>query len=104
MSKIAEILDQGAWAAWVAARSPVVQELCALLPPDRLYMLKASGLRVTLVSYCEDRTVTVDASGEFNALPFTYQLFGVKPESLEECEMPSEHEVLGVYRGLRGYT
>ena len=95
MAKIKEIVDQAAWDAWVASRPPVVQELCALLPPDRLYLLKTSGHRVTLLSYSEDRTVTVAVTGAFNALTFERQVFGIKPEDLEECDLPGDDEPLG---------
>lgn len=96
MAKWREIADQSAWDAWVASRPPVVQELCALLPPDRLYLLKSSGHRVTIASYAENRTVTVDVTGAFNALTFERQVFGVKPEDLEECDFPADGEPLGV--------
>ena len=43
MAKIAEI-DQDAWNEWVAGRPPVVQEMCAKLPPDRLYLLTPTGV------------------------------------------------------------
>ena len=90
------VMDEAGWAAWVATRPAVIQELCARLPPDRLYMLKSSGLRVTLGSYAEDGTVTVDATGLYNALMFERKIFGVKPEDLEECDFPGDDEPLGV--------
>ena len=95
MAKIKEIADQASWFAWVESRPPVVQELCRLLPPDRLYLLKSSGHRVTLLSYSENRTVTVAVTGEFNSVVFDRQVFGIKPEDLEECELPADNEQLG---------
>lgn len=94
MAKICE-LDEKGWAEWVASRPPVVQELCKRLPPDRLYLLKSSGHRVTLISYNEDGTVKVAVTGQFNALTFERQVFGIKPEDLEECDLPKEGEPLG---------
>lgn len=94
MAKI-RTLDQAGWDTWVASRPPVVQELCALLPPDRLYLLKTTNQRVTLISYSEDRTVTVAVTGEFNALTFDRQVFGINPEDLEECDLPIDGEPLG---------
>ena len=95
MAKIKNIVDQESWDAWVESRPPIVQEMCAMLPPDRLYLLKTSGHRVTLISYSENRTVTVDVTGEFNALSFDRQVFGIKPEDLEECDLPGDDEPLG---------
>lgn len=90
-----EEMDKAAWDDWVSTRPPVIQEMCALLPPDRLYRLKTSGHRVTLMSYFEDRTVSVAVSGKYNAVIFERQVFGVKPEDLEECDLPTDSEPLG---------
>lgn len=95
MTKYTEIADQAAWDEWVQSRPPVVQELIALLPPDRLYRLKSSGHRVTIISYCENRTVSVNVTGEFNAVTFNRTVFGVAPENLEECDLPKDGEPLG---------
>ena len=84
MAKVAE-LDMVAFNAWVETRPPVVQALCERLPPDRLYRLKSSGHRVTLRSYCEDGTVTVNVTGQYNALAFDRYVFGIAPADLEEC-------------------
>lgn len=88
MAKIREITDQAGWDSWVASRPAVIQELCALLPPDRLYWLKGLGRRVTLFSYNEDGTVTVDVPGQFNGSTSDHRVFGIKPDDLEECELP----------------
>ena len=95
MAKIKELIDKASWAEWVASRPPVVQVMCALLPPDRLYLLKTSGHRVTLISYSENRTVTVEVTGQFNAVDFDCKVFGISPEDLEECDLPGEDEPLG---------
>ena len=95
MAKIAELTNPEGWAAWVASRPPIVRDLCAALPPDRLYLLKTSGHRGTVVSYSEDGTVTVAVTGEYNALMFDRQVFGIKPEDLEECDLPCDDDPLG---------
>lgn len=95
MAKVAE-LNQESWDEWVATRPPVVQELCRRLPPDRLYRMRPTGHRVTLVSYSENGTVTVDVGGEFNAVTFERQVFGVNPDDLEECDLPGADDVTGV--------
>ena len=95
MAKCRE-MNQTAWDEWISTKPPVIQEMCALLPPDRLYLLKTSGRRVTLTSYAENRTVTVAVTGEYNALMFEREVFGIKPENLEECDLPADGELLGV--------
>lgn len=94
MAKIRE-MDQAAWEDWVATRPAAVQELCRKLPPDRLYMNKPTQQRGTIYSYSEDGTVTVNFTGEHNLLMFDKQVFGIKPEDLEECELPTEDELRG---------
>ena len=84
-----------AWEEWVASRPQIIKDLCDLYPPYNLYRLKSSGHRVTLYSYSEDGTVTVNVSGEYNAVMFDWQVFGIKPEDLEECDLPKHDEVLG---------
>lgn len=90
---ICKRINQEAWQEWVASRPPTIQDLCARLPPDRLYRLVPSGSRVTLHSYEEDGTVTVDVSPEFNLTMFNRQVFGVAPEDLEECDLPTAAEL-----------
>ncbi len=96
MAKCKELIDKAGWDAWVASRPPVIQGLCALLPPDNLYKMKSTGLRVTIVSYAENRTVTVDVTGDYNLLAFERQVFGINPNDLEECDLPGGDEPLGV--------
>lgn len=50
---------------------------------------------MTLHSYSEDGTMTVNVTGEFNAVIFDRQVFGIKPEDLEECDLPKENEPSG---------
>jgi hypothetical protein len=95
VAKISQ-LNEAEWEKWVKTRPPVVRAVCEKLPPDRLYRLKSTGARVTLYSYSEDGTVTVDISGTYNALVFERQVFGISPDDLEECDLPVEGEPLGV--------
>lgn len=87
---------QAEWDAWVASRPPVVKDLAERFPPNRLYQLKSSGHRVVMYSYSEDGTVTVTVSGDYNLLTFERHVFGVKPDDLEECDLPAPGERLGV--------
>jgi len=88
-------LDQKAWKKWVESRPPLVLALCKKFPPNRLYKMTDSGHRVTIRSYSEDGTLTVNVTGEFNRVAFNRQVFGVQPKDLEECELPGDNELLG---------
>ena len=107
MAKIAELAGPAAWEEWVSSRPPVVQELCRRYPPDRLYSMKPHGQRVTLVSYSEKGTVTVDVSAQWNFVTFERQVFGVNPANLEECDLPADDELTGAVltaeREVRSY-
>jgi hypothetical protein len=93
MAVICEMNEAGR--AWLATRPVVVQQLAAQVAPNRLYKLKSSGHRVTVYSYCEDGTVTVAVTGDYNAVVFDRRVFGIKPEELEECDLPEPGERLG---------
>lgn len=84
-----------AWHEWVADRPPVVRAVAERLDPWSLYRLRPSTHRVTLVSIAEDGTVTVNVSAEFNAVLFERSVFGIDPDNLEPCDLPSPHEPLG---------
>ncbi len=94
MAIIAE-LDKKAWNRWVKSRPVVVREICRRLPPDRLYRMKSTGQRVTLYSYSEEGSVTVNITGEYNAIVFDRQVFGIDPNDLEECDLPPSDEPIG---------
>jgi hypothetical protein len=97
MAKVFDFDDKSLaeWNAWVASRPRVIQELCQRLPPNLLYRLKSSGHRVMILSYSESGTVTVSVTGKYNRVTFDREVFGIKPEDLEECELPEEGEPLG---------
>lgn len=92
--KIIEI-NQEEWEKWVSTRPKVIQDMCKKLPPGRLYKMKGTGQKVTIVSYSEDRTVTVSVDGRYNLVTFDRNVFGVDPDSLEECHLPSSDEPIG---------
>ena len=86
MSKIKDI-DEEAFQAWLTDQPEIVQELAKRFRPDRLYLLKISDHRVTVASYCEDGTLEVDVTNEYNPyVLFERRVFGVKPENLVECD------------------
>jgi|SRR5581483_4614995 len=87
--------QQRVWDEWVASRPPGVRTLCEKFPPNKLYRLKSSGHRVTVYSYAEDGTLTVEITGQYNLIAFDRQVFGIKPEGLEECDLPAPDEPIG---------
>lgn len=103
MAKIGEI-DETMWAEWLATRPAIVQALAARLRPDTLYRLRGSGHRCTLYSYNENGTVTVTVDGRFNRVLFGRNVFGISPEDLEECDLPTTGEDVGDLAEEAGYS
>lgn len=66
----------------------MVRDLCERFPPNRLFLLKSTGQRVTIVSYFENGTLKVDVSASFNQVLFEREVFGISPDDLEECDLP----------------
>lgn len=81
-------------AEWLATRPPVIQEMFAKKPPDRLYRIP-SGHRVYVIAYDEDETVRVVVSGKYNAVVFDRQVFGIPLDDLVECDPPGPADVVG---------
>lgn len=86
--------EQG-YLEWVASRPDVVRVIAERFDPWTLYRMKSTGSRVTLASFNEDGTVRVDVSADFNFTLFERSVFGVDPDDLEPCELPSPHELTG---------
>lgn len=87
--------DMDGFNAWLVGRPAIIQALAARIPPDRLYCIKSTGQRVTLHSYSEGGTVTVNVTGQYNLCAFDTQVFGLNPDNLEECDLPGPDEELG---------
>ena len=93
---MADVFKLGSeWEEWVNTRPAVVKDLCLRYPPNKLYRIKTTGQRVTIHSYAEDGTVTVDVTGEFNRVIIDTQVFGVAATHLVECDVPGPNEPLG---------
>ncbi len=103
MAKIAEI-NEAEWEAWKKGRPAIVLATCERLPPDRLYRMKSTGHRVTILAYGEDGTVRVDVSGAFNRVVFSRQVFGISADDLEECDLPGPDEDVGDTSAEAGYS
>ena len=102
MAKWIEWTDEQrtAWAEWRATRPTVIQEMMDRFPYDELYRLKSSGHRVTLYSYSENGTLTVNVTGDFNFVTFDRRVFGIEPDDLEPCDLPNADEHLGTFISL----
>jgi len=88
-------MDESKFDKWLATRPEVIKDLGRKFRPNKLYLLKESGHRVYPVSYFEDGTLRVAVSGEYNAVMFDRTVFGIKPEDLEECDLPPRDAFLG---------
>lgn len=83
------------WNDWVATRPVFIQEMAKKYLPWKLYRMKSTGQRVTPLSFFEDGTLCVSITGEYNALFMDREVFGIKADDLEECELLSPDEVTG---------
>lgn len=88
--------NEAKWKAWAADRPQVIQELAKRFKPWKLYLLKSSNHRVFPISFNEDNTLTVAVTGKYNLVNFERQVFGIKPDDLEECELPGPGDAVGV--------
>ncbi len=88
--------DESRFDDWLSGRPGVIQDLGRRFRPNRLYKMASTGHRVYPLSYSEDGTLTVAVTGEYNLLAFGREVFGIKPEDLEECDLPESGEPLGV--------
>ena len=101
MARLQEVTpeQEAAWKEWVAERPPNVRAVAERFDPWTLYRLKPTGQRVTFYSLGEHDdgsvTLTVNITGQFNAIMFDRQVFGIDPDDLEPCDPPSESEPLG---------
>lgn len=85
------------WAEWLASRPARVRTVADQFEPWSLYRMKSTGHRVTVCSFFEGDPVTlsVNVTGEFNAIAFERCVVGVDPSDLEPCELPDPDEALG---------
>ncbi len=84
------------WSKWLDERPLIVRNLANRFPPNKLYKIKSTKQRVTILSYYEDGTLKVYVGSDYNAILFERQVFGIKPEDLEESALPSTDEITGI--------
>ena len=89
-----------AWEEFVQSRPEKVRVVAEKFKPWKLYLNKPSNHRCVLYSFSENGendpvTMTVDITGEYNLILHDRRVFGVKPEDLEECDLPLPGETLG---------
>lgn len=110
MAVLVELTDQQQreWQQWLSERPPAIRAVAERLPPMKLYRIKPNGHRVVILSYNEtisgDVNLVVDVSGEYNRVLFSRQVFGIKPDDLEECDLPGPEEDVGDTSEEAGYT
>lgn len=87
------------WNAWVQERPEAVRAVADKIFPWKLYRIISTGHRVTVVSFDEHEdghvTCRVVVGGEFNLVAFEREVFGIDPEDLVECDLPSPAELRG---------
>jgi hypothetical protein len=92
--------QEAGWKEWVASRPEPVRKVAERFEPWSLYRMKSTGQRVTLYSFGEANdgsavTLTVNVTGQFNAVAFDRQVFGIDPDDLEPCDLPAPTEPTG---------
>lgn len=102
MAKISETFDEAGFTAWLNTRPESVKRVAEKVQPNRLYRMGVH--RCYLFSYSEDGTVSVVVDGQFNRVLFSRKVFGVNPDDLVECDLPSPGEDLGDTAAEAGYT
>jgi len=85
------------WGAWVAERPKIVQRVARKFQPWKLYRLTTTNHNVTLAVFDkeDDNSITmrVNVLAEFNNnLLHERCVFGIDPDNLVECDVPSLEE------------
>ncbi len=90
---------------WVAERPEHVQKLAEQFSPWKLYRLSPTNSRVVVTGYDETEnggcTVRIAVLAKYNFVFFERSVFGVKPENLEECDLPGPDDKVGFSLGRK---
>lgn len=87
--------DLAEWAEFKNGLPDNLRLIAGRVNPWTLYRLRPTGQRVIVYSYQDDGTVTVIVSGLYNLQLHDAQVFGINPDDLEECDLPSPNEPVG---------
>lgn len=101
------------WAEWITQRPEIIQTVAREhnLRGDLLYRLKNTDQHVTLHSFSEDGTLTVNVLDAFNQHLFVHRafpgfnerhVFGILPSDLEECDYDGPVEDGAAYLEAEG--
>lgn len=85
------------WQEWLSDRPAVIRDLATRFHPAKLYLLKTTGQKGTIESFGEDGTIRMQFDGRFCKVVFAKSVFGLKPDDIEECELPGPDEEVGNY-------
>jgi hypothetical protein len=87
------------WKQWLKQRPENVRIVAEKFDPWTLFRLKTTNQRVVIMGFDvePDSTVTVQVGvlGDYNLLTHQRKVFGIKPEDLEECDLPRPDEQVG---------
>ncbi len=87
--------EEKAWKDWIAGRPPHIRAVAERYDPWTLYRMASTGQCVVILSFFNDGTVRVAISAQFNAVLHERSVFGVDPNTLTECDLPSPDEPVG---------
>jgi hypothetical protein len=84
------------WNDKVKAHPKHVRDVASKLDPWKLYRLRSTGQRVIIIGFNESEnkeiTVRVWVNAKYNTSPFERNVFGIDPNDIEECDLPSLNE------------
>jgi hypothetical protein len=89
------------WDEWVSNRPECIRSMIEKFgfTPWKLYKLSPSLHKVVLISFEEHDdglpTLKVAVLAKFNMVMFERGVFGIKPEDLEECNLPGPDDPIG---------
>lgn len=89
--------QETSWKQWVQERPAAVRAVAERFDPWSLYRMKSTGHRVTIYSYSDSEpvTLTVNVTGDYNRVLHERRVFGIDPDDLEPCDLPSPDEPTG---------
>ena len=87
------------WREFVESRPEAVRAVACRFNPWTLYRMGSSGHRCTIHSFDEEAggavSMQVNVTGEYNFVMFDRIVFGVDPDTITECDLPSNEEPVG---------